>query len=167
MCGNNFFFVRHYELQLSQETLFMMFDPFYSPWIYWMKIDIYGSSENMHQRSWTVVIHIISRTLYLTACWKIFHLFGFQTLAKKIPISAWPYPSYLGHSENFAFSAFNDSWPDNASHNKGNDIYSLSNFHRSLFMEMLGYYPSYLNQLQDGWKLQILWELFMFKIQLC
>ena len=58
-----------------------------------MKIGIYGSRENMHQRSLTVV-HIISRTLYLTACCKIFHLFGFQTLAKKKnPISARPYPS--------------------------------------------------------------------------
>ena len=52
---------------------------------------------------------------------------------KKIPISARPYPSYLGHSQNFTFSGFSDSWPDNVSRNKGNDIYSLSNFRRCLW----------------------------------
>ena len=57
-----------------------------------MKIDIYGSRENMHQRSLTVV-HIISRTLYLTVVERYFTRSGFKLLQKKIPISARPYPS--------------------------------------------------------------------------
>ena len=47
-----------------------------------MKRDIHGSRENMHQRSLTVV-HIISRTLYLTVVERYFTCSGFKLLQKK------------------------------------------------------------------------------------
>ena len=47
-----------------------------------MKIDIYGSRENMHQRSLTVV-HIISRTLHLTVVERYFTGSGLKLLQKR------------------------------------------------------------------------------------
>ena len=98
-----------------------------------MKIEIYGSRENMHQRSLTVV-HIISRTLYLTVVERYFTRSGFKLLQKKVQSPRGHIPHILDiHKTLFTFSGFINSWPDKVSH-----------------MEMLGYYPSYLNQLQEG-----------------
>ena len=111
-----------------------------------MKIDIYGSRENMHQRNLTVV-HIISRTLYLTVVKRYFTCSGFKLLQKRFQSPRGHIPHILDIHKTLRFQNLMIV---------GLILYHITRVTTYIqyrifsVMEMLGYYSSYLNQLQEG-----------------